>query len=997
MTGRGRGGTLAVLCAAAFLVASCLVRTASAGDPYLRYYTVHSPHFRVHYHAGLEDLAQRTAVLAEAIRARLGAALEHVPDTVVHILVVDTTDSANGSASGVPYNAVRVFVTPPEDQSTLGDYDDWMTELVTHENTHIVHIDTLSSFPWLLNRILGRTYAPNQVQPHWVLEGLAVAMESRLTSGGRLRSSIFDMYLRADVLEGNLAGLDEMSHDVRRWPGGDIWYLYGGKFIGWIHEQYGPDVFAAVAQDYGENVFPWGLNRSIFHATGRTYPELYDGWVATLREKYGKQRASVIARGLREGTRLTHEGDTATSPRFVPPCARKGKREELVYYRDNAHDLPGLYRVPLESRSVANEADAELVARAAGSPRNVSFDAECGMVFDSVAPSVRRRFFDDLHYQPLGTTSPFGHRGSRERWTTSLRARSPDVSPDGRRIVFSQNHAGTLTLRIADVRPEGGIEHVRALVPSAAGEAAFSPRFSPDGLKVAYSAWTRGGYRDVRVVDVKSGRFFDVTHDRAHDAQPTWTPDGRYVVWSSDRTGIANLYAYELSTGRISQVTNVVNGAYMPELAADGRTVFYVGYTSAGYDLFSMPFDERRFLPALPPPDDRPEPPPEPPRVRYPVTTYDPWDTMRPFAYALDVGPGTWGEGISARVSGSDIAGLHSFGASLNYQPTAVTGAVSYAYNGLPASLTLSGVRSIFPRAPILVGGAPVAVRDEAISLNTGVSYSMPGEFDGQTVSLTYSAAEHQARYSTSLVLDPYTVSRARPDTSFQGSIRAGWRYSSVFRPLFGVSPERGFTLAVAASYQSPATLSSATLATFEGRFTGYLRAPWLEHHVFAVSLAGGSASGDYARGFYSTGGFIDTQDLYDSITNALYQSSVVIRGYRPGAFFGRQYNLGTLEYRFPFAWNRHDVGWIDRGVSTLPFFLHGFWGTLFADYGGAYDVIDPRDALRPFHLGVGAELYVSFTLGYFLNSTLRLGYAKGLSDGAIPGSQTYVVLAASF
>jgi hypothetical protein len=143
------------------------------------------------------------------------------------------------------------------------------------------------------------------------------------------------MILRADVLENNLARLDQMSHPSRRWPSGNLWYLYGGKFIGWIVDVYGPTTYAAVATDYGQNPIAWGINRSIRRATGRTYYQLYEGWKHHLEQRYTAQAAEVRARGLREGTRLTHRGRAASNPRFVPECAREGKRDELLYYSDD--------------------------------------------------------------------------------------------------------------------------------------------------------------------------------------------------------------------------------------------------------------------------------------------------------------------------------------------------------------------------------------------------------------------------------------------------------------------------------------------------------------------------------------------------------------------------------------------------------------------------------------------------------------------------------------
>ena len=87
---------------------------------------------------------------------------------------------------------------------------------------------------------------------------------------------------------------------------------------------------------------------------------------------------------------------------------------------------------------------------------------------------------------------------------------------------------------------------------------------------------------------------------------PSFSKDGRWLLFHSDRTGVTNVYAYELATGVLKQVTNVINGAYQPELSPDGRTLLYDGYTHSGWDVYAMAFDPSRFLDALPYLDDRP-------------------------------------------------------------------------------------------------------------------------------------------------------------------------------------------------------------------------------------------------------------------------------------------------------------------------------------------------------------------------------------------------------
>ena len=235
---------LALLAFAAFVFAP---RSARAGDPYVAWYTLKSPHFHVHYHAGLEAVAQKAASVAEDVYSRIVPALGWKPKEITELVLTDDANDANGFASTLPYSRITLFVAAPNDMSGLGDYDDWLTELITHEFTHIVHTGNVSGAPDVVNSIFGPTLHPNQYQPNWIIEGIAVAMETEHTTGGRLRSSQFDMMLRADVLAGNVARLDQISNVPYRWPSANLWYLYGAHFVAWIASIYGPDIYSAVA------------------------------------------------------------------------------------------------------------------------------------------------------------------------------------------------------------------------------------------------------------------------------------------------------------------------------------------------------------------------------------------------------------------------------------------------------------------------------------------------------------------------------------------------------------------------------------------------------------------------------------------------------------------------------------------------------------------------------------------------------------------------------
>lgn len=958
---------------------------AQAGDPRLEWYTLQTEHFRVNYHSGLEPLAQRTANIAERYYTILGNALDYQPSQVIEVILTDDTEFANGSAGAVPYNSVRLYATAPDDMSALADHDDWMTQLIAHELTHVLHVDNVSGLPALLNKIIGKTTVPNQQQPRWILEGVATTMETEHTSGGRLRSSQFDMYMRADVLEHNFARLDQMSGIPRRWPGANIWYLYGSSFVSFISRTYGPNVFTAVADDYGAQVLTWGINRAIRRVTGRTYEELYEGWQRSLEQRYRKQAAEIHARGLREGRRLTRRGYSAGGARLTGQCSTLGK-PSLIYARDDGHTKGGFYELALDG----SEPEGKLRARAGGA--QLSFAPDCSFVFEEAATSEHRYNFLDLFRQLPGTSSDrLDH--TRQRLTQGARARYADVSPDGRSVVFVTNMAATSTLRIAPLTAAYELGVARALVPSARYEQAYTPRFSADGRKVAYSAWTSGGYRDIRIVDVASGRYQQVTHDRFVDQQPVFSPDGKRLYFVSDRSGVANIYAYELASQKLWQVTNVINGAYYPALSADEKTLVYTGYTSAGWDLFVLDNRRERWLEPAPAKDPRGPGPTPPDGKRYRQQPYRAWPTLRPHQYHVEYGPGPFGRQLTFSTSGGDVAGLHGIAATIGVpienQRSEPQLSLDYGYAGLPFGFQLSGFRSATPRNDYRYSDRLPPIVEHLTGISTGVSWGLPGEYESQAVSLSYTVAEFSQLLPLNLP-DPYARLPSEPHRGLLGLLHLGYRYSTTEATGYAISTERGFELNLGTDFADRAIGSETTLVSFSGSLTGYLPLPGIEHSVLALALSGGTGGGTYPRrGLFAIGGYADVP-LIDAYTMNLRQGSLRLRGYEPGQFAGNDYNLLNAEYRFP-------LWYADRGISTLPAFLRTVTGNLFFDWGAAYNELDLDKPFEPFHESVGAELWLEILFGYYVSGNLRLGVAKGLDSEAPDGLQTYTVISGAF
>jgi hypothetical protein len=106
----------------------------------------------------------------------------------------------------------------------------------------------------------------------------------------------------------------------------------------------------------------------------------------------------------------------------------------------------------------------------------------------------------------------------------------------------------------------------------------LSPAWLPDG-SVVFSGLSEGGVSDIYRVTLPSGRLESVTHDPYQDTDPSPSPDGRAIVFASDRTeggldGAANLFRIDLATGAVRQLTRGHWVDEAPIWARDGRVYF---------------------------------------------------------------------------------------------------------------------------------------------------------------------------------------------------------------------------------------------------------------------------------------------------------------------------------------------------------------------------------------------------------------------------------------
>ena len=111
----------------------------------------------------------------------------------------------------------------------------------------------------------------------------------------------------------------------------------------------------------------------------------------------------------------------------------------------------------------------------------------------------------------------------------------PDVSPDGRQLVFSSNRSGKPMIYITDVGARGKAERL-----TFAGRYNSNPTWSPDGKTIVFASYQKAHY-DIYSLNLATRQIKKLTNyvrknGRAADhTSPSFSPDGRFIVFASNR------------------------------------------------------------------------------------------------------------------------------------------------------------------------------------------------------------------------------------------------------------------------------------------------------------------------------------------------------------------------------------------------------------------------------------------------------------------------------
>lgn len=172
----------------------------------------------------------------------------------------------------------------------------------------------------------------------------------------------------------------------------------------------------------------------------------------------------------------------------------------------------------------------------------------------------------------------------------------PSYSPDGQFIVFTGQVGAIQELFVVSATGNGSPRQLTLFSASLTRDA----EWSPDGQRIVFSS-NADGDEDIYVINANSTTVApesaDVTkmtlNDVIVDREPTWSPDGQYIAFQSDRLGGATfqIFVQPLQGNEICQMTDSSGSNITPDWSPDGSQIIFISNRDGDNDLFIMRSD----------------------------------------------------------------------------------------------------------------------------------------------------------------------------------------------------------------------------------------------------------------------------------------------------------------------------------------------------------------------------------------------------------------------
>lgn len=490
------------------------------------------------------------------------------PYTLTAILS-DQSDSGNGFVTPFPYKT-EINAIALRGRALSRRHESWNQVVTAHELVHAAQAEF--RVPLSLTGIAGR-FAPDFAralslfQPSGVVEGLAVYRESQIPEGaGRLHHPYFMMQARAGMMERGGWSLAQALEEPDYTRPFDRFYQGGSLFVDFLMDTYGHDKVVSSLRWQQQVPFSgYGSNlRLAFDQSPDAVESAFRDWFLD-RERAVREQIGTLSSSSTLSKKL---GQTHRRPYWISDG-------EVVTFALG-------YNLPRGFQRISSHGHSERITRT-----EITDDAAFFVSPDSRFIYYSR--YTEHPHAPQSKTS-WSYRldlsnGEEVRLEGSGHTYNPVTIDDDRllalrsfgqynRIVeLTSGEQETVleesTLEIVSMAPRPGSDSLAVIAKSGTHQAAFL-------INTSASDWTLTPW---------------VGFDGATVYDGSWSSNGRYFAFTSDHTGIMNVYVLDAWRESLVQATNALYGAMEGHVSGDGRQLVFVEYGEEQFDLKTMYLD----------------------------------------------------------------------------------------------------------------------------------------------------------------------------------------------------------------------------------------------------------------------------------------------------------------------------------------------------------------------------------------------------------------------
>lgn len=154
------------------------------------------------------------------------------------------------------------------------------------------------------------------------------------------------------------------------------------------------------------------------------------------------------------------------------------------------------------------------------------------------------------------------------------------LSPDGRQIAYVEE---TTDENIWEITPG---KRSRPLIRSSRAD--HSPQFSPDGKQIVFASDRTGNY-EIWIADASGKNQRQLTALKGSAGSPRFSPDGQFIVYDAQTSGSSEIYMISINGGTPVRLTDDAFTNALPAWSADGRWIFFLSNRSGDNQIWKMP------------------------------------------------------------------------------------------------------------------------------------------------------------------------------------------------------------------------------------------------------------------------------------------------------------------------------------------------------------------------------------------------------------------------